>query len=226
MKSGLVLVGIAVLILSHLFITETIAIGRPVPQYTVVIDAGHGGIDGGSVGRTTGVKESDLNLSISRKLETHLKSMGVGVIQTRKTEDGLYGTFAAGFKRKDMSERKRIIQNSGADLVVSIHMNILHNPNVQGAQVFYSPDSETSRALAADIQQLFIKNLPHTRPIPKPRNFYILDCSNIPTVLIECGFLSNPEEERLLQTADYQNKLAYQMFLGIMHFFNLTTEEL
>ena len=92
-------------------------------RFTVCIDAGHGGVDGGVTGVNTGVKESDLNLSVSRLLKEHFESCGITVVMTRKTKDGLYGTATSGFKRRDMEKRREIIEQSKPDMVISIHMN-------------------------------------------------------------------------------------------------------
>lgn len=190
----------------------------PMNSFCVVLDAGHGGIDGGSRG-SSGVYERDINLSVSKKIEKLLKEMNIKVVQTRKTEDGLYGVFASGFKKRDMQERRKIIQRAKADLVVSIHMNYFEDSSARGAQVFYKPNNISSRELAESLQSLFEKNLPNARKSAQKGDFYILTSTETPGILIECGYLSNKEEEKLLISNDYQNKLAYQIFCGIVGFF-------
>ena len=212
---------IAVIGISFFFCYSAYVSSSPRPTYTVVLDAGHGGMDGGSSGVTTNVQERDLNLIIAKKVESYLRAMGVGVVQTRSNENGLYGVFASGFKMADMKERAKIINKANPDLVVSIHMNFFTLSSSRGAQVFFPPKSEVSKAIAIEMQRLFVSNLPNARTSPLVGDYYILQCSSAPSVLVECGFLSNPEEERLLQTSEYQEKLSYQIFCGIMHFFDI-----
>ena len=192
----------------------------PKSSFCVVLDAGHGGIDGGSQGKS-GVYERDINLSVAQKVKKLLQTLQVGVVETRTTEEGLYGVFASGFKQKDMKERQKIINNSNADLVVSIHMNYFDDESARGAQVFYKPNSEISKGLAENMQKLFVNNLVNARKAPLKGDYFILTCSDKPGVLIEGGYLSNPEEEMLLVSEDYQNKLAYQIFCGIISFFDI-----
>lgn len=196
----------------------------PSSNYCVVLDAGHGGIDGGSKG-DLGIFERDLNLSVTKKIKHLLNTLNIDVIQTRTTEEGLYGTFARGFKNKDMKARQQIIQNSNADLVVSIHMNFFQDKKVMGAQVFYKPNSNVSKTLAVNMQNLFVKNLEGAKKSPAKGDFFILTCIQKPGILVECGYLSNSEEEKLLVSKDYQNKLAYQIFCGIVSFFDIKMVE-
>ncbi len=180
----------------------------------VVIDAGHGGIDGGVAGAATGVKESDVNLAVARSLKHFLASKGYTVVMTRSTTDGLYGMATKGRKVKDMEARKEIIAKARPDLVVSIHQNSYPRAQEKGAQVFYAPKSEQGREVALTMQQMLNLNLDSVR-VPKEGDYYILQCSQYPSMLIECGFLSNPAEEKLLVSATYQEKVAYTIFTGI-----------
>lgn len=202
--------------------TQVLVSASPSKGFCVVLDAGHGGIDGGSQGKS-GVYERDLNLKIANKLQGLLTSLNANVVQTRTSQEGLYGVFASGFKKKDMQARKKIIEKAQPDLVVSIHMNFFEDSSAKGAQVFFKPNDETSKNLAQNMQNLFQKNLPNARKSAKEGDFYILTCSQIPSVLVECGYLSNIEEEALLLTDDYQNQVAYQIFCGIVGCFNLTS---
>ena len=224
-KSAIAKCLIVVLCLSVLFgiyfSNRTQVSAKPSQNFCVVLDAGHGGIDGGSQGKTTGVYERDINLAISKKIESFLKTMDIDVVQTRTTEEGLYGVFASGFKKRDMKARKDIIEKTNPDLVVSIHLNSFTSPTSKGVQVYYKPNSEISQKLAANMQQLFAKSLDGARKECFEGDFYILNCTNTPGVLVECGFLSNPEEEQLLITDEYQQKVAYQIFCGIVSFFDL-----
>lgn len=188
-------------------------------NYTIVLDAGHGGIDGGSEGVLTGVKESELNLKVTKKLEKLLNTFGFNVVLTRTNADGLYSQLATNKKQDDMKKRKEIIQNAKANMVVSIHMNSFPNKYERGAQAFYQVGEETSKELAQTIQNEMIKNLVEAREFCNHSNLYILQCTQNPSVVVEGGFLSNPEEEALLITDEYQEKLAYSVFCGILKFF-------
>ncbi len=203
------------------FSNKALVSAKPSQTFCVVLDAGHGGIDGGSQGKVTGVFERDINLSISKKVESLLKTLNIEVVQTRTTEDGLYGAFASGFKMRDMKARKAIIEEANPDLVVSIHLNSFTSSTSKGAQVYYKPNSEISKELAEKMQNLFAKNLENSRTECFEGDFYILTCTKKPGILVECGFLSNPEEEQLLITDDYQQKVAYQIFCGIVSYFDL-----
>lgn len=185
----------------------------------VVIDAGHGGIDGGCQGAITKVYERDITLLLSQKLEAFLNSAGVKVVQTRTNADGLYGAFTSGFKLRDLNNRKQIIENAKPNLVVSLHLNSFVDSSAFGAQVYYKPKDEVSHEFANKMQQLFAKNTNTRNTESKEGDFFILNCTQYSGVLIECGFLSNPTEESLLMTDKYQQKIAYQIFCGIMAFF-------
>lgn len=188
-------------------------------NYTIVLDAGHGGIDGGSEGVVSGVKESELNLKVTKKLEKLLNTFGFNVVLTRTNADGLYSQLATNKKQDDMKKRKEIIQKSKPNMVVSIHMNSFPNKHERGAQVFYQVGEETSKQLAQTIQNEMIKNLVEAREFCNHSDLYILQCTKNPSVVVEGGFLSNPEEEKLLITDEYQEKLAYSVFCGILKFF-------
>ena len=135
------------------------------PRMTIVIDAGHGGIDGGVVGRETGVKESDLNLSLSRLLQTEFEEAGFLVVQTRPTEAGLYGAATAGYKRRDMERRAEIIRGSAPAAVISVHQNFFSLTSRRGAQVFFREGNELSRARAKRSQAIIMSStVPAMRP--------------------------------------------------------------
>ena len=186
---------------------------------TVVLDAGHGGIDGGAVGVKTKVKESDINLSIVRKLEKHLRSFGFKVILTRTDTNGLYNVFSRDYKQEDMQRRKDIIKKHNANIVVSIHMNSYPQSSLSGAQTFYDENNESSKLLADVIQRELRANLENARENSNYGDYYILKCTQNPSVMVECGFLSNPNEELLLIDDEYQNKLSYYIFCGIIKYF-------
>ena len=183
----------------------------------VVLDAGHGGIDGGVCGSTTGIKESELNLSLVMKLKGYLTNAGMHVVLTRSTSAGLYGVANSNLKSKDMKKRKEIINNAKPNLVVSIHMNNYSLTTRRGAQVFYKDNSENGELLAMCVQDSFNKMKEAVRFCePLVGDYYILNCSDYPSIIAECGFLSNPEDESLLITDEYQDSVAYAIYKGIV----------
>ncbi|MCI8612628.1 MAG: N-acetylmuramoyl-L-alanine amidase [Clostridia bacterium] len=182
---------------------------------TVVIDAGHGGVDGGVQGINTGTKESDLNLAIARALKKELENNGYNVVMTRSGSDGLYGLSSKNRKQKDMAARKEIIAKANADLVISIHQNFYPRSQIRGAQVFYAPGSDVGKQMADSMQSAINTNLAACSRTAMPGDYYILQCSSVPSLLVECGFLSNPEDEKLLVDAAYQQKIAYTLMSAI-----------
>lgn len=190
---------------------------------TVVIDAGHGGRDGGCVGVNTNVKESDLNLVYASVLGEYFKRTGIKVVYTRTSKNGLYSIFGRNYKQEDMKNRKEIIETANADMVISIHMNTFPISTEKGAQVFYYKDSEESKLVAECIQKQFKSNLAYGRSLAKTGDYYILNCTSLPSILIECGFLSSPEEEQLLISEDYQKTLCYYIFCGVVQYFGVVS---
>ncbi len=192
-------------------------------RLVVVIDAGHGGVDGGVVGIETGTKESDINLSLSRILQSAFEDAGFYVVQTRPTEAGLYGAATNGYKKRDMQKRADIIRESVPALVISLHQNFFSMRSRRGAQVFFREDSERSAALARSIQTS-LNTMPECvkQTDALKGDYYVLNCSDYPSVIVECGFLSNAEDEALLVTQVYQEKIAAAILSGSLSF--LATE--
>lgn len=192
----------------------------------IVIDAGHGGVDGGVVGRATGVKESDLNLDISYVLKGVLEDMGFEVTMTRKTQAGLYDTTAKGFKKRDMQKRREIVQSAAPDFVLSVHQNYYPSASSRGGQVFYQKESETGKALAGILQDkinaLYAQNGVKGRKMTTG-DFFMLKCYHCPSVLLECGFLSNAEDEKLLCEEKWQRKFAESVAAGLVEFLSGST---
>lgn len=191
---------------------------RPV----IVVDAGHGGLDGGVVGTRTGVKESDLNLAVALLLGGMLEEEGFDVVFTRAGKGGLYLDGERGKKSADMRRRADIIARSGAVGVVSIHMNTFSDPSRRGAQVFFDAGSEKGRALAELVQDELNRtfNVPDTG-----REFsalaaekYLLQNSPAPAVIVECGFLSNPADEANLLDDAYRAEMAHAVFRALAVF--------
>lgn len=183
----------------------------------VVIDAGHGGADGGSVG-VSGVTESALNLAYAQKLTEYLESVGIQVENTRLTDSALCADDDPDFKQSDMKKRAEIINSSNAQLLVSIHMNKFTSQESNGAQVFFKQDDTDSQQFATAIKDMLCANFSNARELALKGDYYILNCTNITGVIVECGFLSNPTEEQLLVQQDYRNKMCYSIFCGILNY--------
>lgn len=187
----------------------------------VVIDAGHGGEDAGVVGKTSGMRESDLNLKIALLVGELLKGQGIFVVYTRTNDVALKLVESNTRKRRDMFSRAKIINNAKADAVVSIHANYFPSEVRRGAQTFFERKDEESFRLATSVQKaLNVLNLEHTKReySPLTAEKYILSCSSSPSIIVECGFLSNPQDEKLLRDADYQIAIAEKIAWGIMDF--------
>ena len=187
---------------------------------TIIIDAGHGGRDPGKVG-TLETLEKDMNLKIALYLKELLENQDLNVIMTRNEDKDLSKT-SDNFKVSDMKERVALIQKSNADLVVSIHQNSYTDPQVYGAQCFYYSNSEEGKTLASILQQQIINSTSQIkiREIKSNNDYYLLKHSPLPTVIVECGFLSNSAEEQLLLTEEYQRKMAWAIHLGILQYLN------
>ncbi len=193
----------------------------PKDTVTIVIDAGHGGVDGGSIGKFTKVVESELNLTFAKNLQRQLLQYGFNVVMTRNDKNGLYEEGVKNLKKSDMKKRKEIIENSNCDLVLSIHMNSYVLEDSHGAQVFYSKKSAASKNLAESLQGQLKAILNNTNKKAAVGDYYIVECTDRPAVIIECGFLSNKKEELLLQQKSYQDKFCYSVVCGIISFFGL-----
>lgn len=186
----------------------------------IVIDAGHGTPDGGAVS-LSGAEEASLNLDVALLLSDCLKKNGYKIIMTRKDENGIFDENAKTTREKkvsDMHARGKIMNESGADLFISIHMNKFEIAKYSGPQVFYAPHTENSRLLAECVQSALINDLkPQMEREIKQSDgsIYLLKNAHIPAILIECGFLSNPEEEKLLLTESYRRKMAQSIAKGI-----------
>lgn len=197
---------------------QTIPSSSPRHITTVVIDAGHGGIDGGCTGVNTGISESELNLTYANLLKSSLERSGMQVIMTRKDMNGLYDEGSSSLKKSDMNKRREIIEQVNPDLVVSIHMNSFSSPSSKGAQVFYDIDNAASKYLSTCIQDQFVEYLPYAKKTSKAGDFYMVNCTNIASVLVECGYLSSPVEEKLLISKDYQALLIKCITYGIIEY--------
>lgn len=189
---------------------------------TIIIDAGHGGEDGGATS-CTGVLECDINLQIALRLDDLLHLMGYNTKMIRKTDISIYkkGETIAAKKVSDLKERVRIVNETKNALLISIHQNTFSESKYHGAQVFYSAD-EQSKSLANLIQNRIIHtiNIGSSRSSKKANGIYLMEQVNTTAVLIECGFLSNPEEEAKLRDQAYQNSFCCVIAASLSEYIN------
>lgn len=190
----------------------------------IVLDAGHGIPDEGAQS-DEGITEASINLAIAKKVQKLLEEAGNTVILTRKDENAIYDegcTTIREMKVSDIKNRVKIGNESSADIFVSIHLNKIPQKQYWGWQTFFKENNENSKKLATCIQEGLSDMIDKkNKRVPlKIKNIYIVDHVNIPITIVECGFLSNEEEEKLLQTDEYQNKLAQGIYLGILKYFS------
>lgn len=176
----------------------------------------HGGDDPGMIG-VGGLKEKGINLEISLKLKELLKKKGYKVIMTRQEDKGLYDSSALNKKAQDMQRRIGLLDEAKPILTVSIHQNSFSDPSVKGPQVFYYESSGEGKKLAQHVQERMNEILKPQRPrvIKGNTSYYLLKRSSGTLVIVECGFLTNPEEAALLQTEEYQKKAAEAVAEGV-----------
>ena len=188
----------------------------------ILVDAGHGGSDPGMIG-VGGLEEKGINLSISLLLRDTLEKSGYSVIMTREEDKGLYDSSAANKKAQDMQRRIAMIREHMPVLSVSIHQNSYHDAGVHGPQVFYYEGSVEGKKLAEAVQNSLNQNLEVDRPreVKGNTSYYLLKRSSGPLVIVECGFLTNPEEAQKLQTKEYQQKVAGAVTEGIRTYLNV-----
>ncbi|MBR6378285.1 MAG: N-acetylmuramoyl-L-alanine amidase [Oscillospiraceae bacterium] len=188
---------------------------------TVVVDPGHGGEDGGAVS-LTGRRESEINLEISLRVRDLLGFLGFPVVMTRQTDVSIHSPQAATLSERkvsDLKNRVKLVGEQGDAVLLSIHQNIYSEGIYRGAQVFYGP-SRGSQRLAEELQGLFTSRLDPSnhRQAKEIQSIYLLNNIRCPGVLIECGFLSNPAEEALLQREDHQKKLSAVICAGLWQY--------
>lgn len=188
--------------------------------YTILVDAGHGGYDGGARAGVTKVWEKEINLQVALALGKALEAEGARVLLTR-TEDKAF----ADKKRPDLDARLQMAQQARADMLLSVHMNQYHSAKESGPQVFYRKNHADSRLLAGAIQASMILQLQPKKERKAMAGDYYMLSLDIPSVLVECGFLSNPEEEALLMDETYQQKLAQAVCDGVCEYTVLKTQE-
>ena len=236
-KSAAVRAGAAVMLMSLLFYISSLLISaiswdEPIPAVgtgdyegrTVILDAGHGGEDSGAVG-VNGVPEKELNLAVTTALAAMLRSAGVTVIETR-TEDRLLYRPAENIKGQkkmyDLRNRLAVAEENPDALFISVHMNTFTDAKYSGFQIYYSENRESIRILAGELQDIVKKYLQpeNNRKIKAAGdNIYLLDrAKENPSILIECGFISNPAECEKLSSEDYRKQLSFILFCGIMNY--------
>lgn len=210
----LLLAGIA---FSHIN-TAKEAAALPVNRKNIVIDAGHGGFDPGKVA-PDGTEEKGINLSISQLLAGYLRQGGANAVLTRSEDEALSES-----KRDDLKLRAEYAADKNTDLFISIHQNSFPQENVHGAQVFYKKDSAEGKALAICIQKRLkdVADFGNTRLPKADGSYYILKNSKVPSVIVECGFLSNSEEHQRLMDDDYRKHLAWAIYMGILDYYGET----
>ena len=198
----------------------------PSPAYpTVIIDAGHGGEDGGAIGKN-GAYEKDINLEIAKKLKARLDAEGIPCVLTRSTDILLYDRntdYEGKKKRLDLLARKEFAEKYDNAIFISIHQNSYPKEQYSGFQAYYSPNEPTSKNLALFIENSILNTLqPNNKRASKQADssIYLLDKLYCPAVLLECGFLSNAEECRLLCDEEYQNRLCEAIVEGVVMFVN------
>ena len=185
----------------------------PEDAVVIVVDAGHGGFDGGAVGSTTGVLESELNLEVAELLKDELLNRGCYVIMTREDENALADT-----KKEDMRRRRDIMRLDIVDIVVSVHMNKFSDSTVEGPMIFYMKNSAEGKALAECVMYSVCESLGRPQRFANPEDLFVLREPFAPSVLVECGFLSNPEDEKKLCDAEYRKRLAVAIADGIQDY--------
>lgn len=194
---------------------------QAVDEKVVIVDAGHGGEDGGAVSKT-GISEANINLQIALKLQELLEQTGITVVLTRSTDEAIYDIDKTASIRKkkksDLQNRVKIGNESSADLFVSIHLNKIEEEQYDGWQTFYKENDKDSKEIAESIQNNLNQaiNKQNNRIAKSINNIYIVKNIEIPITIVECGFLSNNKELEELQNDKYQEKLAWGIYNGII----------
>jgi N-acetylmuramoyl-L-alanine amidase len=222
-----ILGGFALAVLIYIFTTQgTYDFSKtvwslPLSGKIIIIDPGHGGPDGGAVSKA-GVIEKEVTLAISIYLRDLLQQSGALVLMTRETDIELASEEAKKQGRRkveDLKNRVKMINESDADLLISVHLNSIPSPRWRGSQTFYHPQFEESEELALFVQDELIRNLSNTnRKAKKNQDLFILRQSTVPGIIVEVGFLSNPDESVLLDTAEYQKDVAISIYQGILRY--------
>ena len=198
----------------------------PLDGLTIAVDAGHGGYDGGAVGRVSGVPEKVLNLDVAQRVEKMLRAQGADVVMTRTGDYALCDEDPPIRKKlQDMQRRAQIIRINEADMVLSIHMNEYAGRSESGPQVFYRENCPAGRLLAGAVQEAMNEALKPQKERPALGGDYYILTLGVPSVLVECGFLSNKAEEELLMTEEYRQRVAASVVQGVLNWHALPQEK-
>ena len=205
---------------------EIISVNAPIyTKPTIIIDAGHGGFDGGATA-SDGTIEKDINLQISQKLSELLRFYGCEVITTRDSDTGTEDDDSLAIakrKKSDLSNRLKLMKDNPDAIYVSIHLNKFTTSAASGAQVFYTKNYDEAKTLANCVQQSVKKLIqPENNRVIKQGtdSTYLLKNAVVPTIIVECGFLSNSRDLENLKSDDYQTKMAFAILSGILNFYN------
>lgn len=197
---------------------ESPAAVLPLTGWRIVVDAGHGGYDGGARARDSGLWEKEINLAVAKQVEKALTQRGAAVFMTRTGDEDLCSSSrpqGKTMKREDMENRVALAVEARADMVLSIHMNEYRDRSQSGPQVFYRQGCDSGRLLAGAMQEALIARLqPKKERAALAGDYFILQL-DVPSVLIECGFISNAAEEKLLLSKDYQQQLGEAIAEGV-----------
>ncbi len=233
-KEHLLAIGLALAVLLFIILTQggTVGVVSEDPQGSnvIIIDPGHGGVDGGAVG-VNGTVEKRINLEIALRLRDVFSNAGYTVIMTRDTDMSIHDSTADTIREMKVSDLRNRLQMTRMypdSLLISIHQNTLGNSSVTGAQVFYSPNNPSSQLLAQSIQNSFNSGiqLAGDREVKKAgKNLYLFYNAQNTAVLCECGFLSNSREEQMLCDPGHQDDIVYCIYRGALEYLNTPTEE-
>lgn len=190
----------------------------------ILIDPGHGGVDPGAVGKNE-VLEKDIVLAVGHRLATYLRQGGARVMMTREEDIDLSDPEITGLhakKKQDLARRVALANHLQADLLLSLHVNSFPDPNVYGGQAFYQPECSASQKIAVSIQEALNRLIKDNDRVPLPNShYYLMRQTKVPTVILEVGFISNPQEYLRLQNPGYQSKLAWSIYTGLVKHFYL-----
>ena len=193
-------------------------------ELIVVIDAGHGGEDSGAVANS--VLEKDINPEIALKLRDMLKASGIEVKMIRESDVSIYDTASGTIRERkvsDLKNRVKIVNNNKKNILVSIHQNKFEQSKYSGAQMFYSANNDKSQILAENIRKSITGLIQpeNKRELKKGRSdIYLLNKAIVPAVIVECAFTSNEEEAKNLSNEEYQSKMAFAIYCGILEYKN------
>ncbi|WP_240377750.1 N-acetylmuramoyl-L-alanine amidase CwlD [Bacillus piscicola] len=220
----LTVLAVIAFIIQYKYVTEG-SMGNwdvPLSGKVIILDPGHGGVDGGATSKS-GILEKDIALKVSLQLRDYLQEAGALVFMTREGDYDLSDDDVKGYSRrktKDLHKRAEIINESGGDMFVSLHLNAIAATQWSGAQTFYHPRVPVNEITAKLIQEELRNNLENTtREAKSIKDVFILEQADIPGVLVEIGFLSNPNEAAQLETDDYQNKISFSIYRGLLRYY-------